>query len=230
MLLMKNKLGPLFLFLMFVGLPLGSWYYLKKGFEYHKSTYERLKNYGNFPQFSVDDQFNAVLTKDSLIGHLTLVGTVFPEKGQDKSKWKDLNNIVSQFRQSDHLKVLLLDWPQTSTPTQERKNLLEGAGFKSTDKVFYASGPNVPGMMKSLGIPDVKNRKNDKDSLIVNHPENIKAYDPYPYFALLDTEGRIRNYYHTEDADQMKRLVEQIAILLPRKKVKKPIVKREKEK
>ena len=54
--------------------------------------------------------------------------------------------------------------------------------------------------------------------------------EDYPYFVLIDNELTIRNYYNINEEASMNRLVEHLAIILPRERREKAEHRPEKEK
>ena len=54
--------------------------------------------------------------------------------------------------------------------------------------------------------------------------------DEYPYFVLIDSSLMIRNYYNINDQESMDRMVEHLAIILPREKKSKAVLRPPKEK
>jgi hypothetical protein len=76
---------------------------------------------------------------------------------------------------------------------------------------------------------DLRNERNNKfwrEDLMMSE----RCGSPCTTFAFIDTKRQIRQYYDIQDEEQLKELVRISAIMLPKKKVEDPELKREKEK
>lgn len=149
------------LFLLVVGFPIGSWYYLQKGLDYRKAALEELK-------------------PKALI-----------------STYVDLSNDQTAIFNN---KTSLLIMPSSETDPQDIQDIYDQFYMGYTFQLVNAN--------RAYTMPEEENDK-WKDITINEADKSFK-------FALIDQENHARGFYG-ETTEEKRRLVEHMAILLPRK-------------
>lgn len=177
-----------FLFMMLVGLPMGSWYYLSKGADFRIAQIEDMKPKSDF-SFSAISGITEI-QKDSLMGK-TILASVNDEVSTEVEK--QVNALLDQFGERTDFKVIQ---------------------FKKAEKGNERFG-----------------EKADMNHLWEAHQANVtncglSTEVVKPYWALIDDNGKVRNYYSQNEFEKM---VVQTAMILPIEKRKKIDLKRDKE-
>jgi protein SCO1 len=217
-------------FLFIVGLPMGSWYYLQAGFDYHKDLMSELKNYGRIPEFSLVNQDGDTITRKDVEEKVLVIDFYNSEK-QSYSKTMDyLRRFSNQFHDRNDLVFLSHSLHQKSLSTEELQTAVTKENLDNDQNEFLQGSSDE--LLKILStaykIPDIENRAEDKT---IPRNGDLKVLpDEYPYFILVDDSGTIRNYYNIYDEKAVTHLVEHLALILPRKAEEKAQLKREKEK
>lgn len=193
------------LFLILVALPAGSWYYLRSGLNWHRKAVSELRHYGKVlpVMFIMPDgeRFN------DLQGRVCVVYNfgIRPDLNDTTKRVLDTyQRLFGQFgRFSD----------QSVRPDFRLVPLYENgtAEFKSYAQqleVFeYAIWRNSGAVAAWEQVLDGNYRQFCRE-------EDIR---PQPcYYALADTSGSIRRFYNALDEKEIGRMVEHIALLLPK--------------
>ena len=211
------------LLLFLVGLPLGSWYYLQAGFDYHKELMAELQNYGRIPEFSLVDQNGDTLNREDL-AEKTVIVSFFNE---EKTTMQHIQKYHSQFH--DRNDVLFVAHSLKPRSESNLKSILSDYDLNN-DQTILLTGEKDE-LLKVLGkgyqVPDINKRGED---MIIPRNDALSMPDEYPYFILVDNSGTIRNYYAVNDEKSMTRLIEHLALILPRKSEEEAVLKRETEK
>lgn len=206
--------GLLFILLV---LPLGSWYYLSSGLNYQKTARAELKDYGSLPSFRVFDQNDKIITQDSLRGNMVLASFFAPTAPQTEARFNQLKALHEQF--DDRKDVLFIQHVlATDNAPYDLAAFAENIGFEDHGQIYYLLGTPAQTrklMVDGYRIPQEGLPKDEegKIQLSADAPNQIADY---PYFVLIDDQGKIRNYYDSREAGQMKRLVEHMALTMPR--------------
>jgi protein SCO1/2 len=207
----KIQLAVLVLFIVFI--PLGSWYYLQSGFNYHKDLMSELKDYGKMPEFALQTQNKKTRTDADFHGKITIANFYNRKNPSTAISMDYARRILGQFESQEDLIFLF----QSLTPADsllkafaKKENLLDKRA------IFLSGDESQMTQLLTTGykIPLFDTKKEDGslsfDSTINSLPES------YPYFVLIDSSLTIRNYYDINDEASMTRLVEHLAIILPR--------------
>lgn len=226
----KKILQALVLTLMLIGLPLGSWFYLKKGFDYQKNLMDELKNYGKMPDFKLLTQNGDSLSRDELKGKV-IVADFYVKDSQSAEKTMDyLRKFSEQFHDQEGLVFLS---HQLSPLGASASGLKEQSQQESLDNDlnYFLSGSKKE-MLSILSIGyKVPVLKQKQDNGMIPLKSNINQLPrEYPYFVLVDTSLAIRNYYDINDAASVEKLVQHLAISIPREKKEKPVLVIDEEK
>jgi hypothetical protein len=186
------------LFLILVGLPAVSWFYLRGGFNWRKQAIAELANYGKIRPAYVIWPNN--VREDLLDGNVVVVH-IFGEN-PDLTEDNDhilgtCEKLVDQFGQNFYFRVALISQNPTAEfrsryqtiPSIERSNWVFTGGLGSWRTIILNA-------YESFCLAEGK--KPDKE-----------------YYALADTSGTIRRFYNALDEGEVNRMVQHIAILLP---------------
>jgi len=198
---MRKVLQIAALFLLLVGLPAGSWYYLQKGLDYRLETMGQLTDHGDFKLFmaeSSDEETKAV----RLINFLSAKADQRAEQGALLSK------LYEQFDKRDDFQLI------TFWDTSQFNGL---DAFKAT----YGLEEEPQCTFEPLG-------QTEWARFVQTYKKEVATIDQQ--MALVDLEGNIRSFYLQTEQGEVRSLVEHIALLLPMKKQDKPELRREIEK
>ena len=203
-----NPIQVIALVLLLIVLPLGSWLYLKKGFNYQKEALAELKDYGQLPMFFAKDNFSRPLGTDQLKNKLTLIN-YFSNTPQSNDRLKTMLSLHEQFDDREGV-VFLNIGLNPSAQLDSQIPLVDSNQFF----VLNTSGEQPLFLGKEIGYPLFEGYT-PGDSLSMNPvtPEDLKDY---PFLVLIDIKGRIRNFYPYENKERIKRIVEHIALTMPR--------------
>lgn len=209
----KNRIAPiLILFLLLIVLPGGSIYYLSQGFDHQVNTYKELKDYGQIPDFQLTDENGNVIEKKDITGKIVVAGFApLSAIKSDATFQKYVYDLNEQFGDRKDLMLLVHVTDVDSLSVSDKEVIAEKyeLKFPKTWKVLTGN------------ISAVKNLAKEGYKL----PQT-----DIPYFALADTEGKIRNYYDGLNYEEVAKMAKQVVMILPRAPEKDAILKREKEK
>ena len=193
------------LLLILVVLPMGSWYYLSGGLNWRKQAQAELQDYGairSAPVIYPDG------TKENLLENKICVLYFFgenPDLTEPNRKILDIcEGLFKQFgykpgAQIDEFRMVMIAQGGTAEfkthaqtlPSAEYVNWVWTGGLGSWSTIMYNSYDLYCQRNKVTPVPH--------------------------YFALSDSEGRIRCFYNAMDEKEVGRMVEHIALLLPYK-------------
>ena len=151
--------------------------------------------------------------------------SVNPNQAETQNRMAVLETLHRQFDERNDFK-LLIHLPETTDLENFQKE------YKLQDEQqIYA----VKGNEQTLGkliknnyrIPNLTTKRIPGSSVDF---QNTSA-DPnnYPYYILIDEKGKIRNYYHADRSEDIDRMVEHIALILPRDIEGDPRLRRDRE-
>jgi hypothetical protein len=205
------------LMLLLVAFPAISWYYLQIGLDYRLETLKDLGDHGKIPDFELVTYKLDTLDRE-YIDHSMVVASFFDLENETLSTafGENLRKLHEQFDSRDDLFFL----HHVLGDMQEAKkiNAFENK-YELTDETqcFFLVE----------GRPSIEQLAREGYQLPLG--EGMTLADN-PYLVLADTTGTIRRYYDVRKNEEVKRLVEHIAILLPHQKEKDLVFKREREK
>jgi hypothetical protein len=154
------------------GLPAGSWYFLKDGFNWRKAKLEELAPKGRFL-----DSYDFTSEDKAKIFEQTTYKTTLVKLNEDLSK-NDIA-LIDQFKKSRTFLFLVLS-----------DHLITHEDFSSKQPLRYINASNI-------------NTNN-------NQFRNAN-------YMLIDTGGVVRQLYKGTDKETLTKIVEDIAVVLPRK-------------
>ena len=227
----KKTIQSTILALFIVGMPLGSWYYLQTGFNYHKQLMGELHDYGQLPALLVITQNRDTVNLQDFRGKL-IVADFFGDNSESKEQIiKYLQELWGQFHDQPDLVFLSHSLDPASTSCQELMDLATDNKLEEPQIYFLKTKDNAE-TSQLLGqvyqTPQFSEKKTEGKLSRTVGSRNLP--DDYPYFVLVDTSLTIRNYYQVNDHESVSRMVEHLAILLPREEKPKAEIQREKEK
>jgi hypothetical protein len=181
--------------ILLAGLPLLSWYYLKQGFEYRKEVLDDLGEYARLTAAELPTGKDTLLNASSLRTHI-VVWVLVPEEDSTRERMLYyLNEFHDQFQERPEVQYLLLPTAQDSAGLLKQLESLPlgQAAF------LTAPGANAEPLAGREGL---------------KLPLEKVDLDENPYMALTDSLV-VKRYYDVRKQEDMKRLVEHIAVLLP---------------
>jgi hypothetical protein len=211
------QLGALLMLL--IVFPAASWYYLNSGLQYRRSTMAELKEYGTFPHKSwglVDGSqlASSYLKKKMLLAHRLPAADQAELLAQYGTTLRRLHD---QFEEREELVFLTLLAGDSSRVQDQVNTFADAYDLNDQEQQFFIH----------LDQEDARDLGQG-----VLQPQAIAGADTEPtaFLLLTDTTATIRRYYDIRKEADIKRLVEHIALLLPFKKDRELIFKREVEK
>lgn len=198
---MRKVLQIAALFLLLVGLPAGSWYYLQKGLDYRLETMGQLTDHGDFKLFTAE-------SSDEESKAVRLINFLSTNKTQREEQGVLLSKLYEQFDKRDDFQLITF-W--------------DSSAFNGLDafKTSYGLEEEPQCTFEPLGQAEWA-------SFVQTYKK--EAATPGQHMALVDLEGNIRSFYVQSEQKEVRSLVEHIALLLPMKKQDKPELRREIEK
>ena len=209
-----NKIQVAILAIFIVFMPLGSWYYLQTGFNYHDSLMSELKDYGKVPGFALLTQNNDTLTDADLHGKIMIANFYNNESPLSAPSMDYARRILGQFKsQKDFIFLFHSLKPEDASSLKamsEKEELTEKRAY------FLSGDEDQMDRIINSGykIPLFDERNEDGTLSFQSNVSTLPS--AYPYFVLIDSSLTIRNYYYINDQSSMDRLVEHLAIILPR--------------
>lgn len=214
----KNRARGIFqiimLALFLVGLPLGSYIYLKKGYEYQKAAMSELSKDHQLPNLA-QWQVVAGALPDTLSDKMYLVGFLNPDRPESIALYGDaLARLHEQFDTPKNIKMitLLTEGDSAWVAAFEDKYQLE-----DPQQLIYLQ----PKLAEQFGLTATAFGMTE---------EEVSGLALLPAIAMVDDSLYVRRIYQVNQEEELKRLVEQTAILLPERSRPKPVLKRETEK
>ncbi|HMQ49624.1 MAG TPA: hypothetical protein PKA00_19185 [Saprospiraceae bacterium] len=211
----KKLFQLLALLAMLVGFPLISWYYLKTGLDYRMEKMGELADRGQLPDFQYEALSGNALSSQLLANQL-LVGYLSNGAGSDASM-KAFKRLHQQFDERNEV-FFLHFCSDTSLATAQQ--LLQSAQVNQLADTsqwfqFQLSTSEVGHLAKAVGLP---------------YADYDMSIDQNTLFFLADSL-QVRAYYDFTKEEDLKRLVEHIALNLPVQKSRQELIfKRDKEK
>jgi len=213
-------------------LPIGTYLYTSKGWDYFQEMKGELHEYGQLPDFALEDQTGQVLEVEDVKGRIVV--SSFMKAGAEKSDFlvSQVAKLYDQFKDTDVVVFLFYILNPESTTVASLNNFAQASGLTDEEQCFFLTGD--PSKMESVLANGYKwptdyGKKNREEPYQLSS-NSTEGESYYPYVVLSDTSNVIRNYYSFEDNRAMGRLVEHIALMLPNRGKGKPVVRREVEK
>jgi len=214
--------------------PLLSWFYLKQGLDYQRSTRSELVNYGKLAPFGLSNLKGQEFNLDSLKSQMAVISFIGENDSDNKTMLKMQQQLHDQFGKSNNLHFLAIPLLKNKATFQYLGDLANEYNLTDPIQHHFLSG-KILAIRNWLGteikVPKEKVAKEEGGTpLWILEKDHSNEITDYPYFVLVDTSMNIRNYYNYKNYDEVKRMVEHIAIILPQPKQRDAIIQREKEK
>lgn len=217
----KNSMGILqivgLLFFLVI-LPGGSWYYLRKGLDYRMSALEELEEIGPMPIFGTIYHNEEALTKAHLEGNIVISSFLDVQNNPTKDVFGQLlQKLHHQFDARDDIRFYTYVIGGQSDSTGMLADFIEKYDLQDTAQCYFLLADD------SL----IRQQATEGYRLPLTEGQSLENQ---PIMVYTDGNGMIRAYYDIQIEERQKRLVEHIAMLMPRKKDRELYFKREKEK
>ncbi len=197
----NSKFGLFIIAFVLLFLPVGSWYYLREGFSYRKDVLKEMKPIEALPEISFLDLEGVQYVADSFQNKISIF-TFLDSKKNDVATLNQISKVHEQFMEREDVRVFTFF-------SENDSSIVSDFSKKRPKRWIFASkneANNISALRSSCG--------NTEDSR----------------FILLDMVKKRYNNYDITKADEYKKLVAHIAVLLPLKKEAKPKLEREVEK
>lgn len=189
--------------LLFV-LPAMSYFYLYKGFQWRVEAQSELQDYGKIrAAYKIKEDGTEV---DLLKGKICVLHLFGENPGLTAANKSVLDNGEELFKQFGY---------KVGADRDDFRIVMIAEGSSPEFRAYAQSRPsaNMPNWVWTGGIGSWTTiLKNSFDYYCVKN--KIESYPAY--FAVSDTSGVIRRFYNAENPEEVKRMVQQIAILLPK--------------
>ncbi|MEZ4932448.1 MAG: hypothetical protein R2788_10055 [Saprospiraceae bacterium] len=180
-------------FIVLFVLPLGSIYFLNSGANYRKASLDELQEYGKVGEFNLKNQLNIEITPTLLKGRVAVANFLSDDNETAKKQIDRISKVHESYNETED--VIFLSFVKTDS-TENLIDLATNMGIRD-NKQWFLLGTN----------------KQEYDELARSA---FKIKNPNDGIALVDTSMTIRRYYDINSNPEMGRLVEQIAIVIPK--------------
>lgn len=205
-------LSVLFLLLLLVGMPFGSYIYLKRGYDYQKAALDDMRRSERFTNYQ---NLQAVVGEPLLeqIGTTTIVGLLGGQSTTtDQTYIEVLNRLYEQFEALSNVQF----W--TVMPERDSSYIAQYAAQLETKEegaqVLYFRSDNYASLVRQLHLSE----------------EEFAYLNDHPMMVLVDDSLYVRRAYRVDIPEDIKVLVERTALLAPERSRPKPELVRETEK
>lgn len=196
------------LFLILVVLPAGSFLYLKRGLDFRKDVMSRMTNYGMLTTFPGKPLYTDA--PDSLAGRLWLVTQIDPAAAEEADIFRrEMRKLIEQFDTTTTASFVLV-LSSASTDSAGMLTFLNESGVTRDGRtyVFEADAVDWEKWQQQMQWPAGKS----------------------PQVAVVTADKQINAYYSLRSQTEIGDMVRLGAMIMPRKKDKELIFKREVEK
>jgi hypothetical protein len=185
--------------LLFVVLPITSWYYLKTGAQWRRDNLNDLEMIGKIPAVNYADgsgKVHNLLERRVCVSYMTADTVLTP---QNEKALQICAEIYDQFHARPELRIVVVTPP-------EAKAIHAAVSAKEGGTTEFWVQTNEQEAWKSVLNP-----------AMLTYTEKRK-WQPFQQFVTLnDIDGNVRGVYNTADTNSLKKLAQQLAILLPLK-------------
>jgi cytochrome oxidase Cu insertion factor (SCO1/SenC/PrrC family) len=195
----KKIITNIILLFMLIIFPAMSWYYLDRGADFYRGVMNELGDYGTMPEFDLKNSNGDVITQEKFDKKLTLMNFSSPQ--QDKIGFQSMKYVYEQFDDNKDVLFASVTIGEIDSVSFGSQILEQGI---SPDKWSFLFGD-------SATIENLKTKHFAMSDSLVNVIGNIDRA-----LVLVDTNNIIRNFYHSDDTIQIKRLITTMSLLMPR--------------
>jgi cytochrome oxidase Cu insertion factor (SCO1/SenC/PrrC family) len=218
----KSKIKTLAILTILIGFPLLSWYYLKIGYNYQMAARAELKEYGELPAFNFSSHTSGVYSSDSLKNTMSVISFFGKDGKMNQDMFNVMRKLNTQFGDNRNLELVIVSIESELDSPNVLGGLFAVNQFDEQQHHFLTSS-NVD-VQKWIGeeikVPTKWTKQEDAPTEITLEANKSGSIEEYPFFVLVDKNQMIRNFYHIDKVEEVKRMVEHIALLLPQ--VQKP--------
>ena len=200
-----------------VALPAGSWYYLSRGLDYRMSALEELEEVGPIPAFGTIYHNGKVLPADMIEDKMVV--TSFLNMQNEKTS-EALGQVLYQLHDQFDAREEVLFFTYVlnrQDSTEQLDRFIEQHELQDTAQCIFLLAEDAVITDQARGAYQLP-------------LEEGQTLDDQTTMVFTDRDGIIRGYYDITKEARQKRLVEHIAMLLPKKKDRELVFQREKEK
>ncbi|MEL6923286.1 MAG: hypothetical protein AAFO94_04495 [Bacteroidota bacterium] len=213
----KNIIAFAGLTMMLVVFPAVSWYYLQQGLNYQKEARAELKDYGKVKAFSFDSNLNKPITEAAFDGNFSVATFI---NADDETITTNYMQLLSRLHEQFDLRPDVKFMTHVSSKFKSGDNLISELNTEATvqdkEQLYFLTGETA-----ALEQQAIKGYR---------LPLENQAFAKNTYVALVDTVGTVIQYYDFQNEAQVRRLVEHIAMLIPKDIPEKPVKEVEAEK
>lgn len=202
-----------FLFFIVI-IPLGSYYYLKRGYDYRKDAMKKMQNLGPLPTMDFTTVDGRKVVADSLQGRMVIASAFSLKNEAEAEQFAELiSKLYDQFEETGRLVLLSFGIDPQYDQASAISSFATKYGLANKPLMYWipADSSGMDKVIDHLYFPS-------------------SSSDSYPYFALSDTSQTVQNHYSIEDMDAIREMVTHTAMFLPLKPRKRVVFKRETEK
>lgn len=227
---MKNKIQVFAVLTILLVFPLLSWYYLKTGYDYQMDSRAELKDYGKLPAFNLVNINGGPYSNDSIGTALSVISFLGKDEKVNQKVITMLGKLNTQFGDNKNLKLLIAPLQYDSNSPNELLELYKKNNFDEVQhKLLIGDNSLVQKWVgKEIKVPkEWIPKENDAPDIRL---EAMSDIEDYPFYVFVDRKQVIRNFYHVGKIKEAERMVEHIALLLPKEMKPDAIFVPEKEK
>jgi cytochrome oxidase Cu insertion factor (SCO1/SenC/PrrC family) len=195
----KKIITNIILLFMLVIFPAMSWYYLDKGADFYRGVMNELGDYGTMPDFNLKNSNGDEITQEKFDKKLTLMNFSSPQ--QDEIGFQSMKYVYEQFDDNKDVLFASVTMGEIDSVSFGSQILEQGI---SPDKWSFLFGDTAT-------IHNLKTKHFAMSDSLVNIVGDIDRA-----LVLVDTNNVIRNFYHSDDTIQIKRLITTMSLLMPR--------------
>ncbi len=201
----KKILQTIALFLLLVGFPAISWYYLRTGLDYRMEALGELGDLGKIPGFELTNYNEKEVSKADLKGKVVVASFLSLDASESTSlKGKYLEKLHDQFdERKDVVFVNYLVEGEIDTTTAKAAAFAEAYKLSDPNQCYFLEG--TPDQIRALAT---------EGGFALPMAEGMALVDN-PFMILADTSLTVRKIYDVREPSQVSRLVEHIALILP---------------
>lgn len=206
----KSPLQAILLITLLGILPVGSWIYMKKGFNYQKAAMAELKDYGKLAPFLAKDIFSRDIGSDEIKDNLILLNYYSTDAAANE-RMELVEKLHEQFDDREGVLFVNIGMAENAVLEKEYSTL-------DTNQVYFIPASDRAPFFLGREILMPTNAQVEQQDSLIFQPIDASSLQDFNYFVLVDPKGKIRNYYPADEPRRIKRLVEHIALTMPRKK------------
>lgn len=209
-----NLPAALLLLLLLVGLPAGSWYYLRTGLNYRLETRDEMMDYAQAPAFTLQNLNDSLISQRRFENGL-LVGHFFSEP-QAEVYGKTLAQLHDQYDERDDVFFVTFN-PDTAAAARSRMaQFAEQYQLNDPEQCFFLFGEEseLQSLAQACKMPFAEKEMSLQGNSLLFFADSLT----------------VRGFYDMRDAEELKRLIRHVTYNIPLKKDKELIFEREKEK